>query len=225
MDSIHVHPFPICPSSHSIHPFKLSSKGYYIVSFWQPERQSSRSMYPLFVVSRETDLCGRGPGPNGAVFIPDHNFTKIYLEICGWPKGPWHHPSCQWVSFCATFLPALFHSYVRNVRSSDFFSDVVFNSLSSAASFTCFPSSFLRMPALTSPHTVYCVMSLQKCICCSSYSITSILATRYANSYIILSSSMCLVLWAPYNIEQGDYCVYNIELFLLCIFLIKHIIW
>ena len=153
MDSICVHPFPICLSSHSIHPFKHSSNGYYIVSFLTARKTEFKEYVPsVFVVSRETDLCGRGPGPHGAVFIPDHNFTKLYLEICGWPKGPRHHPSCQWVTFCATFLPALFHSCVRNVRSSSFFSDVVFNSLSSAALFTCFPSSFLRVPALTSLH-------------------------------------------------------------------------
>ena len=149
----------LCPSVSlvillSIHPFKYSWNGYYIISFWQPERQSSRNMYTLFVIFRKTHLFGKGPGPRGALFIPDHNFTKIYLEICGWSEGPRHHPNCQWVSFCATFLLALFHSYVRNVRSSDFFSDVVFNSLSSAASFTCFPSSFWRLPALTSLHSL-----------------------------------------------------------------------
>ena len=90
----------------------------------------------------------------------------------------------------------------------------------------CSPASHpLFWECLLWPLFIYCVISLQKCICCSSYSITSILATRYANNYIILSSSMCIVLCAPYSIEQDDYCVYNTELFLICIFLIKHIIW
>ena len=148
--------FPsVYPAIQSIHPFKHSSNGYYIVSFLTARKTEFKEYVPsVFVVSRETDLCGRGPGPHGAVFIPDHNFTKIYLEICGWPKGPQHHPSCQRVSFFATFLPALFNSYVRNVRSSGFFSDVVFNSLSSAASFTCLPSSFWRVPALTFLHSL-----------------------------------------------------------------------
>ena len=43
----------------------------------------SRERSGFVVIFRKTDLCGRGPGPHGAVFIPDHNFTKIYLEICG----------------------------------------------------------------------------------------------------------------------------------------------
>ena len=149
----------LCPSVSlvillSIHPFKHSSNGYYIISFWQSERESSRNMYSLCLLFSGKHLFGKGPGSRGAIFIPDHNFTKIYLEIYGWPKGPRHHPSCQRVSFFATFLPALFNSYVRNVRSSGFFSDVVFNSLSSVASFTCFPSTFLRVPALTSLHSL-----------------------------------------------------------------------
>ena len=78
----------LCPSVYpaiqSIHPFKHSSNGYYIVSFLTARKTEFKEYVPsVFVVSRETDLCGRGPGPHGAVFIPDHNFTKIYLEICG----------------------------------------------------------------------------------------------------------------------------------------------
>ena len=124
-------------------------------------------LHSLFLIARKTEFkeyvpsvcCFQGNGfvwerawPTWSCFYSWPQFYKNLPEICGWPKGPWHHPSCQWVSCCATFLPALFHSYLRNVRSSDFFSDVVFNSLSSAALFTCFPSSFLRVPALTSPH-------------------------------------------------------------------------
>jgi len=29
----------------------------------------------MFVIFRKTCLFGKGPGPHGAVFIPDHNFT------------------------------------------------------------------------------------------------------------------------------------------------------
>ena len=105
----------------SLHSLKHSSNGYCIVSFWLPETQCSRSICTLCVcVSREMDLCGRGSGSHGTVFIPDHNYTKICLEICDWPKGHWHHPSCQWVSFCAAFLWALLHSCVRNFRSCGF---------------------------------------------------------------------------------------------------------
>lgn len=45
-----------------------------------------------FVIFSKMDVCRRGPGPHGAVFLPGHHFTKIYLKICGWPKGHWYHP-------------------------------------------------------------------------------------------------------------------------------------
>ena len=67
----------------------------------------------VFVIFRKKNLCRREPGPHGGVFIPDSDFTKIYSEICGWPKGHRHHPNCQWVCFCATTLQALLHSSVR----------------------------------------------------------------------------------------------------------------
>ena len=122
---MYVCPLSICLSSHSAFLPFTETFIKCIVSFWQPETQYSvyiQGVYVLsvFLVSRETDVCGREPGPHGTIFIPDHNFTKICLEICGWPKGHWHNPSCQLVSFCAAFLWSLLHSCVRNVRSSGF---------------------------------------------------------------------------------------------------------
>ena len=157
VDSIYVYSLSISLSSHpAFHPSIQTFMKWLLHNLFLTARKTEFKEYvhSVFAIFRKTCLFGKGPGPRGALFIPDHNFTKIYLEICGWSKGPRRHPSCQWVSFCATFLPALFHSYVRNVRSSDFFSDVVFNSLSSAASFTCFPSSFWRLPALIFLHSL-----------------------------------------------------------------------
>ena len=157
VDSICVYPLSISLPSHpAFHPSIQTFIKWLLHNLFLTVRKREFKEYVLsvFVIFRKTCLFGKGPGLHGAVFIPDHNFTKIYLEICGWPKGPRHHPSCQRVSFFATFLPALFNSYVRNVRSSGFFSDVVFNSLSSAASFTCLPSSFWRVPALTFLHSL-----------------------------------------------------------------------
>ena len=119
------YPLSICLSSHSAFLLFIETFIKCIVSFWQPETQCSVHkqgvyVHSVFLVCRETDLCGRGPGTHRTVFIPDHNFTKICLEICGWPEGHWHHLSCQWVSFYAAFLRALLQSCVRNVRSSGF---------------------------------------------------------------------------------------------------------
>lgn len=69
------------------------------------------------VIFRKTDVCRRGPGPHGAVLIPDRHFTEIYLETCGQPKGHRHHPSCQWACFCATSLPALLCSCVMEEQT------------------------------------------------------------------------------------------------------------
>ena len=152
-----VHTLSISRPSHpAFHPSIQAFIKWLLHNLFLTVRKTEFKEYLLsvFVIFRKTCLFGRGPGPHGAVFIPDHNFTKIYLEICGWPKEPQHHPGCQWISFFATILPALFHSCVRDVRSSGFFTDVVFNSLSSATSFTCFPSSFLRVLALTSLYSL-----------------------------------------------------------------------
>ena len=157
VDSIYVYSLSISLSSHpAFHPSIQIFMKWLLHNLFLTARKTEFKEYvhSVFAIFRKTCLFGKGPGLLGALFIPDHNFTKIYLEICGWSEGPRHHPNCQWVSFCATFLLALFHSYVRNVRSSDFFSDVVFNSLSSAASFTCFPSSFWRLPALIFLHSL-----------------------------------------------------------------------
>ena len=179
------YPLPICLSSHSSSfPF-IETFIKCIVSFWQPETQCSvhkQGVYVLsvFLVCRETDLCGRGPGMHRTVFIPDYNFTKICLEICGWPKGHWHHPSCQWVSFCAAFLWALLQSCVRNVISG-------FN-CSHRGITHLFPFSFPENSF--SDLLSHCAVSLQKCICYSPYSVTFVLAITYANTCLILSIIM-----------------------------------
>ena len=210
VDSIYVHPLSISLPSHpAFHPSIQAFIKWLLHNLFLTVRKTEFKEYLLsvFVIFRKTCLFGRGPGPHGAVFISDHNFTKIYLEICGWSKGPRHHPSCQWVSFCATFLPALFHSCVRNVRSSGFFTDV-FNSLSSATLFTCFPSPFLRVPALTSLHSlcnftaeVYLLFFIL-CNICIGFQIMHIIiwcwVVPHAHDYIL------------YQNKQDDYSLYNI---------------
>ena len=59
MDSMSVYPLSFCLSNHlcSIHPFKHSSNGYYIISFWQSERESSRNMYSLCLLFSGKHVC------------------------------------------------------------------------------------------------------------------------------------------------------------------------
>lgn len=137
---------------------------------------------------RKTDVCRRGPGPHGAVYISDLHLTEVYLESCGWCEGPWCHPSDEWVCFCAAFLPALLRSCVRKDRPS------VSTSLSSVTLFISFPLYPLPegpFSDLSSPHHPLFSRSRNiqppwkesflsltgKRICSSPYSETWVLAT------------------------------------------------
>ena len=150
----------------------------------------------VFVIFRKMGLCRRRTGRHGAVFIPDHNFTKIYLAICGWPQGHWHHRYFWWFNFHATFLPALLHSFVRNVRSFGFFDDLVFTSLSSGASFACLPSIFPENAFIDHLSSLWNFTT-------EMYLLFFTCIGYFANACLILCSTMYLVLGMPYKIKLG----------------------
>lgn len=161
------------------------------------KKHSVQGVCAVFVIFWKMGLCRRRPGPHGAVFIPDHTFTKIYLAICGWPQGHWHQRYFWWFSFHATFLPALLHSFVRNVRSFGFFDDLVFTSLSSGASFTCLPSIFPENAFIDHLSSLWNFTT-------EMYLLFFTCIGYFANACLILCSTMYLVLGMPYKIKQGD---------------------
>lgn len=65
------------------------------------------------VAFRKKNMCGRGPGPYGAVFVLHHHLTELQAETSGWPKGHQYHPSFHWIVFCTTRIPALLHSHLK----------------------------------------------------------------------------------------------------------------
>ena len=118
------------------------------------------------VIFRKTDVCRRGPGPHGAVLIPDRHFTEIYLETCGQPKGHRHHPSCQWACFCATSLPALLCSCVMEEQTfwlllcCPLQLTHSWGLCSLPSHFTLFPGMPSLTCPLTSPHSLQWASSL-----------------------------------------------------------------
>lgn len=168
----------LCPSVSlvtllSIHPFKYSWNGYYIISFWQPERQSSRNMYTLFVIFRKRVCLGKGPA-RVELFIPTTILQKFTLKSVVDLKDLDTTPIVNGLASVPP-LPALFHSYVRNVDHLT--SSVMLSSTPLIWRITtCFPH--LSGDCLLWSFFIHCAISLQKCICCSSYSVTSVLATR-----------------------------------------------
>lgn len=52
----------------------------------------------MFPPSRKTGLCGRGPGPRGAVPLPHHHSAKLFPEAPGGAQRARDQTPCNWVS-------------------------------------------------------------------------------------------------------------------------------
>ena len=172
----------LCPSVSlvillSIHPFKYSWNGYYIISFWQPERQSSRNMYTLCLLFLGKHVClGKGLAClelflflttilqkftlKSVVDLKDLDTTPIVNGLASVPPFYW---------LC--FIPMW--GMLDHLTSS-----VMLSSTPSHLQHRSPASPHLSGDCLLWSFFIHCAVSLQKCICCSSYSVTSVLATR-----------------------------------------------
>ena len=177
----------LCPSVSlvillSIHPFKHSSNGYNIISFWQPERQSSRNMYSLCLLFSGKRVClGKGLALMELFLFLTTILQKFTLKSMVDPKDLDIIPV---VNGLASVPPFYLLCFIPMWGMLDH--------LASTASHQgithLFPFSFPENSF--SDLSSHCAVSLQKCIFYSSYSVTFVLAITYANTCLILSIIM-----------------------------------
>ena len=172
----------LCPSVSlvillSIHPFKHSSNGYNIISFWQPERQSSRNMYSLCLLFSGKRVClGKGLALVELFLFLTTILQKFTLKSMVDPKDLDIIPV---VNGLASVPPFYLLCFIPMWGMLDpLASSVMLSSTSSHLRYHSPACPHLSGECLLWPFFIHCAISLQKCICCSSYSVTSILAAR-----------------------------------------------